>query len=188
MSLIVRCSAVFATALILSLAAPADAGKPLTNDHYFYEESDDVTDCGLDLHYEGTFWGHFLLFDVPDSGGEAFLGHDNYRYRITFTNTANGEWMLLRGKALFKEFTATHVTGDIWQFTAHETGQPFVVEDSDGNVVLRDRGRLSFRATFDTLGDGQPGGELIEEEVTSESGPHPGFHTDFCEIVTDLIG
>jgi hypothetical protein len=45
-----------------------------------------------------------------------------------------------------------------------------VVEDSDGNVVLRDRGRLTFRALFDTLGDGEPGGELLEQELTSQPG------------------
>jgi hypothetical protein len=54
--------------------------------------------------------------------------------------------------------------------------------------VLRDRGRLTFRAVFDTLGDGEPGGELIEQELTSISGPHPGFFADFCEIATELIG
>ena len=63
-----------------------------------------------------------------------------------------------------------------------------MVEDSDGNVVLRDRGRVTFRALLDTLGDGEPGGELLEQELTSISGPHQVFVADFCEIATELIG
>jgi hypothetical protein len=57
-----------------------------------------------------------------------------------------------------------------------------------GNVVLRDQGRVTYRAIIDTLGDSQPGGELIEQEITSVSGPHPGLFADFCEIATNLIG
>jgi hypothetical protein len=96
--------------------------------------------------------------------------------------------MVLSGHALFREVTARHVAGDIWEFTAHETGQPFVVEDSEGNLVLRDRGRATFRALFDTEGDGQPGGILLEDEVTGVPGPHPGLDIDFCELASDLIG
>ena len=54
--------------------------------------------------------------------------------------------------------------------------------------MLRDRGRITFRALFDTLGDGQPGGVLIEDEITGVSGPHPSLEADFCEIVTGVIG
>ena len=104
------------------------------------------------------------------------------------TKPVTGAFFVVHGTAMFKELTGRQVEGDIWEFTAQEVGQPFVVEDSDGNVVLRDRGRLTFRALFDTLGDGEPGGELIEQELTSVSGPHPGFFGDFCEIATDLIG
>lgn len=94
----------------------------------------------------------------------------------------------MRGHGLFKEFTARHVAGNIWEFTAHEVGQPQTIEGSDGNVVLRDRGRVTFRAFFDTEGDGQPGGILLEEEVTGVSGPHPGLDIDFCELASGLIG
>jgi hypothetical protein len=83
---------------------------------------------------------------------------------------------------------ARHVAGDIWEFTAHEVGSPFVVEDSAGKVVLRDRGRITLRAIFDTLGDSQPGGILLHEEITGVHGPHPGLDTDFCTIATQLIG
>ncbi|TYL52769.1 hypothetical protein [Agromyces mariniharenae] len=99
-----------------------------------------------------------------------------------------GAFFVVWGKGLFKETTAVHVDGDIWEFTAQDTGRTFVVEDSDGNVVLRERGRVTLRVLFDTLGDGQPGGIVLEEEITGVFGPHPAIDTDFCEIATDLIG
>lgn len=52
----------------------------------------------------------------------------------------------------------THVEGTIFKFTFVETGQAFVVEDSDGGVVARNRGALRVTYLFDTLGDGEPGG------------------------------
>jgi hypothetical protein len=47
---------------------------------------------------------------------------------------------------------------------------------------------VTFRALFDTEGDGQPGGILLGEEVAGVSGPHPGLDIDFCELASDLIG
>ena len=43
-------------------------------------------------------------------------------------------------------------------------------------------------STFDTFGDGQPGGELIEEELIFESGHHPGLDVEFCPLLEELIG
>jgi predicted esterase len=63
-----------------------------------------------------------------------------------------------------------------------------VVEDSSGNVVLRDRGALRFRYLFDTGGDDEPGGTLVEFLGADVGGPHPSLFTDFCQIAGDLIG
>lgn len=129
-----------------------------------------------------------MIREVHGSGGQAFLGHENVTFRTVYTNADTGAWMVIRGKFLFKEMTATHVEGDIWEFTGMDVGQPFTVEGSDGNVVLRDRGRVTYRVLFDTLGDGQPGGEVLESEQTGANGPHPGGDADFCTVVNDLIG
>lgn len=173
-----------------AMAAPstAQAAPPLENIHYEFTDSSSFDDCGFTIESQVAGSGHFMVREIEGSDGQAFLGHDNYRYREVLTNPATGAWFVITGHALFKEMTGRQIDGDIWEFTAHEAGQPFVVEDSDGNVVLRDRGRLTFRAVFDTLGDGEPGGEFIEQELTSISGPHPGFFADFCEIATELIG
>lgn len=175
-------------AAAVAVPGTAQAGPPLENIHYEFAESSSFDDCGFTIESDFTANGHFMVREIEGSEGQAFLGHDNYRYRDVLTNPATGAWFVVRGTAMFKELTGRQIDGDIWEFTAHEVGQPFVVEDSDGNVVLRDRGRLTFRAVFDTLGDNAPGGELIEQEVTSVSGPHPGFFGDFCEIASELIG
>ena len=130
-----------------------------------------------------------MLFRVG-KGGQAFLVKDTYKYRDVLTNSETGEWFVIRGKAVFHEIKATQVSGDIYEFTAIEAGQPFVIEDSDGNVVVRDRGVIRRTAIFDTLGDGAPRRILLEETVTSVNGPHPGFADDFpfCEIAAELTG
>ena len=63
---------------------------------------------------------------------------------------------MIRGRAVFHEIKATQVGGDIYEFEAIEAGQPFVVEDSGSNVVVRDRGMIRRTALFDTLGTGCP--------------------------------
>ncbi len=176
-----------AVAIVVAVPLGAHA-KPVAHERYAGSDSGRFDECGLSLRFNDTFSGQFLLREVKGSGGQAFLAHDNYRFRTILTNADNGAWMVIRGRGLFKEVSARHLGGDIWEFISMDVGQPLVVEDSDGDVVLRDRGRLTFRGVFDTLGDGQPGGELIESELTGVHGPHPSFDTDFCEVVTDLIG
>jgi hypothetical protein len=51
---------------------------------------------------------------------------ENFNYRDVLTNPATGAWFVVRGHGLFKEMTAGHVEGDMWEFTAQEVGQAFV--------------------------------------------------------------
>jgi hypothetical protein len=96
---------------------------------------------------------------------------------------------VVRGHGLFHDIKATHVEGTIYEFVAVEAGQPFAIEDSNGNIVVRDRGVILHTYLFDTLGDGQPGGEFIEETQTTVHGPHPGVDSDvFCETAAELTG
>lgn len=175
--------------LALPLGVPvAQAVPPDENDHYSFSDSANYRDCGLRIHEDITGGGHFMLFPIPESNGQAWLAHDNYSNVRTLTNRDTGAWFTISARGIFKEMTGTHVSGDLWRFTAHEAGQPFVVRDSDGNVVLRDRGLIRYDAVFDTFGDGEPGGEPVSEEPPVVSGPHPGFEADYCEMVVDLIG
>jgi hypothetical protein len=176
------------SAVAVAIPAGAHASPPVEHEHYEITDSYPIDGCGFEIWADLTAEGHFMAREVAGSNGEAYLGHDNYSFRQVTTNVETGEYFVVRGKGMFKEMTGVHVSGDIWEFTAQDVGQPFVIEDSDGKVVLRDRGRITVRAVADTLGDGQVGAILLEEEITGVFGPHPSFTADFCEIATELIG
>jgi hypothetical protein len=84
-----------------------------------------------------------------------------------------------------RDMTSHHLGGDLWEVTAMYSGQPFVVE---GDVVVRDRGNLRVWSVVDTLGDGEPGGEIRDFGITGIHGSYVGPELDFCELLTDIIG
>ena len=99
-----------------------------------------------------------------------------------------GETLRIEGHAVLNEVRARHVAGNVFEFTSIEAGQPFVVYDSAGNVLLRDRGMVQSHHLFDTGGDDVPGGEVLDVQSRLR-GPHPGADIDFCnDIITPLIG
>ncbi len=55
--------------------------------------------------------------------------------------------------------------------------------------MLRDRGVIRYSVLLDSLGDDEPGGNLIEEFPPERRGPHPGFSEDFdfCAIATEVL-
>ena len=174
-------------------AALGLGGAPVlatTQDREFFSGTDSFSysDCGFPVDVETSFHGHALVRVLKN--GQAFLGHTNIWFEDVHTNRQTGRSFVLRGHSLFKEISGTHVEGDIYEFEAIEAGQPFVVEDSDGNVVVRDRGVIRFRSLFDTLGDGMPGGELVADLDAVVHGPHEGFSEDFdfCGMVEELTG
>jgi hypothetical protein len=180
--------AALAAIAVLAFAASPAAGTVIESTFYSGTDSFSFDDCGFTLDVESEFNGHFVL--RADKGGEAFYGKDKFWYRDVYTNPDTGGSFVIRGNGLFSEIKATQVSGNIYEFVAVEAGQPFVLEDSDGNVIVRDRGVIRHTALFDTLGDGVPGAIFIEETHTSVHGPHPGFADDFpfCEIAAELTG
>src|SRR5262245_11682520 len=182
-----RLFASMCTAAALVVAGRPGAGAPrVEREHYSGTDEFAIEDCEFPLSVVGTFSGHFRV--KATKGGQAFLALDNYRYRDVVTNPETGKWFVIRANGVFHEIKATLVEGNVYEFEQHDAGQPFVVEDSDGHVVLRDRGVAIFTVVFDTLGDGMPGGEFIEEIDVSLRGPHPGFDADLCEIAAELTG
>jgi hypothetical protein len=172
-------------ALILSLALPAQA-KIVERERYSFSETSMVEECGLDLISEFSTSGVFKIrADKKDS--TAFFGHDNFSFREVLTNPETGKWLVIRGKGNFKEVKATHVEGDVFLFRQHLAGQPFVIESSEGNVVLRERGLVVWEVLFDTLGDDVPGGEILEIELVAVRGHPDGFDEDICPIVLELL-
>jgi hypothetical protein len=175
-------------ALVLTVAVSGTAqAKPyeIVRDSGDYSFGENI--CGIDVEIAGSFSVVVINRPVPDSDGQAFFGHTTYEFSEVHTNTANDHQLLVRGKGVFHETSATHVEGDIWEFEALDAGT-FTISTTDGERLLRDRGVVKFRALLDTLGDGQPGGELLEEEITAVHGPHADDST-FCGVyVAEMTG
>lgn len=173
-----------AAALVVGIAS-ADA-RVVEKLRYSDSESFTDTECGYPLDVVIDFEGQLVIRDTK--GGEAFRGSDRYEFRAVVTNPENGKWFVVRGSGLFNEIRAKHVEGDIYEFVAHESGQLFVLEDADGNVIARDTGRIEYTFLFDTLGDGQPGGEFVTEPDIDLAGRFPSHDLDYCETVDRLVG
>lgn len=172
--------------LTLALAAPAQA-RPLEREHYSGTDSFHFDDCGFVIHDEVVFEGLFMLKAPKDEGAPPRL-FNNYETHETLT--ANGRTLYIDHQGLYKDRSATLVKGTIYQFVAMEVGQPFVMRDSDGNVLLRDRGNLVTTFQVDTKGDS----DLSNDEfiagsfsLLADHGRHPGFYIDFCQVAEDYF-
>jgi hypothetical protein len=167
----------------------APAGARVIERGFYTDEpySFSYDDCGFPVDVEGTSSGHFRIRAGKGKTATAFFVNDNFSYTETHTNSDTGAFLTIEGNAVFNEVRATRLGGNIFEFEAVEAGQPFVLYDSDGNLVARDRGSIHHHAVFDTEGDDVPGGVLIEELEPEVHGPHPGFD-DFCGLITPLIG
>jgi hypothetical protein len=177
-----------AAAAVLVVGATPAGATVVDRGDYSNPYSFEYDDCGFPVAVEGTASGHFRIRAGKGDLDTAFFLNDNFSYTETQTNVETGAFLTITGNAVFNEIRATRVEGTIFEFEAVEAGQPFRVYDSDGNLVLRDRGSILHRSLFDTLGDDMPGGEFIQDLPADVHGPHPGFDTDFCEIITPLIG
>lgn len=147
------------------------------------------TECGIRVHRVVEFHIHVITKPVRNSGGEAYLGMENFRSTEVLTNTATGQWLEIKAAGASKEINAIHLDGTIWAFDLQQTGALFKMLDSEGHAVLRDRGRITLRGVFDTLGDGQPGGVILAEELTGIHGKFPSNDPEtFCHALVELIG
>jgi hypothetical protein len=176
-------------AVAMALVAAFPAGATIYERGTFHDEwSFPTEDCGIVLQVVGSADGKFRVRTGKNKTQSAFFQHVNVSFSETYTSPTTGEWFLVRGHSVFNEVKAERVRGTIFKFTAVEAGQPFVLENSDGEIVMRDRGVIRYTILFDTLGDETPGGDFIEEVDVRVRGPHPGFFADFCEVATELVG
>jgi hypothetical protein len=175
-------------AVLAAIASPPAGARVVDRERYADSESFTDEPCGYPLDVVFSYSGQLVVRDTK--GGQAFRLRDTYAFRSVFTNPENGEWFVVHGHGTVNEVKATHVDGNIYEFVVNESGQPFILEDSDGNVIARDRGLIRETFLFDTLGDGQPGGEIVGESEVDLHGPHPAFGEElpFCDIVDELVG
>ena len=150
--------------------------------------SDSYT-CSSPFEIDGVFNGKAIIEQGTGPATETFPVLDRYSIEETHTNTVTGNSFTVRGHGIFHEVKARRVEGNVFEFRAIDTGQPFVVENAAGRVVLRDRGATAITFQFDTLGDGMPGGNYLDETwVETYRGPHPsgGEDFDFCALAESL--
>ena len=181
-----------ATAVVMACGVSTAHATVIDRVHFSGSETG-VADnlCGIDVVRDSEFRGSARI-RVPKSGnGQAFLERFNLKATDTFTNPENGKSLIFQTNVLSNELHTSQVEGNVYEFETIESGQPFVIKDSDGRVVVRDRGSIRRVITFDTLGDSQPGGIQLDETIVRVSGPHPGFDMtdeEFCGVIESLIG
>jgi hypothetical protein len=148
-------------------------------------------DCKV-LHFmvKGHVKGFETIYNVPGSDGQAFLDDNRNRYHEVWTNPANGRKAHVSGKSRFREVEATHVKGDVWRFRSFTSGAPFVVKNDRGRIAFAEWGVLEVDTTYDTQGDSQPGGDVLDETVISSRGHWPTWDPDFefCDLVQRVLG
>jgi hypothetical protein len=176
-------SALGGALLALPLAAGPVGATVILRDHYSDDYAFSFDDCGFWIDVSGHAEGVAHLRVGKGDLTTAFFLHDNYSFLETWTRRDTGDTFTLGGNGLFQETKATPVEGTIFEFTSVNAGQPFIVWDSDGNVILRDRGVIRQVIQFDTLGDDVPGGEFIADVSFSVNGPHPGLDADLCALL-----
>jgi hypothetical protein len=175
---------------VLALAPPAHA-QVILHEKFADSFSNDSELCGIPVHTDFEFSGVTHLRVGTGDLDSAFFLLLRIQTTETITNPANGKFLVIEGNNLLHDTKATPTGGSVFQFTSVEAGQPFVLRDMTGAVVLRNRGVIRTTILFDTLGDDTPGGVTLEELDVSVAGPHPEFfmdEDDFCALVQDLIG
>ncbi len=185
----VRKRLVLVLAFAMLLAAAPTQAKPLFREHYSGTDSFDFDNCGFTIHDDVTFQGVFMLKAPRRDGAPPYL-FDNYNSHETLS--ANGKSFTIDHQGLYKDLRITLVSGTIYQFTAIEVGQPFVVRDASGNKVFFDRGRLVYTFQVDTKGDTDLDNDVFIDgsfSLLADNGRHPAFYADFCQdIAIPLLG
>lgn len=151
-------------------------------------DSWEYSDCGYPVHVEAEFESTATLRVGKNRDESVFFVRAHGSYREVHTNTLTGEWFVTRGQFTFRDVKATQVEGTVYEISSVQTGQPFVIEDSSGRVVVRDRGAIWQHLVFDTGGDDNPNAEFVDFLGLEVRGPHPGKFSDFCGFAGDLVG
>ena len=187
----------FGLALVAVSAAPAQATIYQKVETYSGVQDDPPFEaCGVTVHHRAVYSGRLMIRTGTGDLAGAFFGHDQFSYTETYTNVtpgslSEGKFFTISGSSLTQDVRATHVDGNIFQFVTHQVGQPYVVRNMAGQVVLRDRGAITVTYLFDTGGDNVPGGTNGDVLSLRVSGPHPGYFLDpaaQCAGLVSLIG
>ena len=172
--------AVLGSALLALTVVAGPASATIVERGRFTEPYEFIAwDCGYPMQVSGV-QSHRLQVRADTRFDDILLFTDNYEVRETWT-AADGRSFTLSANGVFKDVRATSLGGSAFEFTFHDVGQPIVITDSSGTVVVRDRGNFTGHFTIDF----ETGEESFEFEL---HGPHPMFFTDLCKAVEPLTG
>ncbi len=174
--------------LLLGMGAPvAQAKAPIEVEHFDVTFEDTDSDCGLDLFASTTVQGTSTIRPAPGSD-QAFLGADQVRGVETIYldagegNNPSGDFATVAFHARFLEQKATLVEGNVYRFRQVENGQ-FTMRSSDGSRLLRGNYHVRISVLFDTGGDGQPGGTVIDVVEVF----HENASADYCDTLVAAL-
>ena len=165
---------------------PANAGGIIERNSFDYAFDDSFKDCGttIDYHREGT-----VSSTIRDAngrtGGQFFFYGESYSFRETFTDRRTGDFISASASGRFRELQPRVIStdGSIVTYITKDSGALYNLYDSEGALVARDRGTITERYVFDTLGDSQPGGVFLSEELVSAKGLFQSEDIDFCSLL-----
>lgn len=176
---------------VMALAVPVAQATIFERGSFSFDETFEENLCGVEVLHHEVFTADFRTRTGKGDLDQAFFGMLNARFSDTFTNVATGASFTIEGHGVLnKDVKATPLGGNIFEFKVLEAST-VVVRDLDGKVVLRDAGSFWRTIVFDTLGDSQPGGDVLSETIIRVNGPHPLLNMDeaaFCDMVHALIG
>jgi uncharacterized protein RhaS with RHS repeats len=170
------------TATALWGAAPAQA-RAVDHWQWSQDRAFTVDTCGFPTDVTDHFEGNGIARTTGGSTDGIATSQYTTRYVAVTTNPANGKWFTLAQSSMFQERGLTDLGGGLWGYSVNQAGQPFVITDSTGRVVVRDRGLIQFDGVYDANTD-----QVTSFELSGMAGPHPGYSADLCEITRDLIG
>jgi hypothetical protein len=172
---------------VTGITAPAAPASVVDRGHFEDDPYGFSYDCGFPVEVSGVGSGHFRLREGTGKDATAFFSLDRISFREIHTNPETGEWFSLSGHFANNEIGARRVAGSLFEFRIIKAGPVAVIEDSDGNLVSRDRGVLRRTILFDTGGDEDPGGTFVDLVDLRLSGPHESFGR-LCDVAAELIG
>jgi hypothetical protein len=169
-------------ALLALLPAAAVAAQP----EHFHEnfagtEQGEICGVPVTIDFEGVT--NFTVFF--DNEGNVVRVQGTGRSTATFT-AENGKSVTVSNAGRSAGTVTENPDGTV-TFTDTYTGVPERIVDADGNVLVKDVGRIVFTTTVDFSTDPPT---IVSSGITFVAGPHPEAESDFalfCEVVTEAL-